>query len=1111
MKKTLLFVFLLTIACALSAESALISRLRLRSESNRSQLNAYIQKINPNLKSSSVDGDWELVGLDEGRPVYYCTNNLATAWTISTDNVWPGGVDGLSLSGNNGVNLGLWDSGGVRSTHVELTGRVAQIDNPSALANHSTHCAGTLISAGNTYWYTKGMSYQGTLSAFEWNDDHLEMAQQAENGMLISSHSYGTLSGWANGTYYGGQTSYPHWFGAFNEREDFSFGKYDEEAGIWDDIIYDNPYYLIVNSAGNDRDDAAPVVGTVYYRLDESTEGWVQMTMDENGPYNDFFKNGFNTIPTKGNAKNIITIGSVEDIESGYSSPSDVVIAPYSSWGPTDDGRIKPDIVANGQGVWSTGAGSDNETLQYGGTSMAAPSVAGSLNLIQQHYHNLYNAWLKSATLKALVIHTADEAGSNPGPDYSYGWGLMNTSKAAQVISDNQINQHVFETLLPNNSLQGREFYCDGTSDIRTTICWTDPAAEADDWYQEYTDPKLINDLDIILIGPDGTEYFPWTLDPLNPSAPAQNNTDNTLDNVEQIFISNPVPGEYVLYISHKDELYNSMSQNYSLIITGMVTSKMGSYGNNVIQEDTQTIIDAQLICNVNGIVDWTVSDPAHGEVEIILSRPAYQLRIQYTPDPDFYGEDTFNVTAYENDIIINSLPITIYVNPVNDFAVNTSQNPIIEGNPFPGEMLTINPGNWNDNTDTQYAYLDTHVSVIYYYYQWQYGMLVNGVFTWSIATGEINNFFEPDTSYCDLYLRCEVTVGNQGIGSPEVIEQIFYTEPVLVTCDEDQPLIIIVDNGTNQDTNEDIPLEFTVHALSDNSTTFNWFYSSPIWGFLEFVDDNHYGDTRIIRFTPNLDYNGYDSFVIAVFDDLGQTFYQPISMLTHPINDTPQNTVPPVISGDFLPGTEAFVQPGEWNDIKDNQFAQEEYQSTIVTTYQWQLAEVAETPVWQDIADAIAMQYLLPETNNSYLLRCMVTATDDGVGELGRSSTSASIPSNEVLVEPVAAPDNQIPEINVISKIYPNPFQSANASARSEAAKVLLALKADAHISVELYNLKGQKIRNISEQNYPAGYHEISWNGCDNNNSPLSSGVYFINLKVNGQSQAIKKFLILK
>ncbi len=129
--------------------------------------------------------------------------------------------------------------------------------------------------------------------------------------------------------------------------------------------------------------------------------------------------------------KNILTVGAVNPIAAGYSSAADVLMSSFSSWGPTDDGRIKPDVVADGVGLTSSIASSNNAYATYSGTSMATPNVTGSLLLLQEYYVQLHpGIFMRSATLKGLTIHTADEAGPNPGPDYQFGWGARQCSQS---------------------------------------------------------------------------------------------------------------------------------------------------------------------------------------------------------------------------------------------------------------------------------------------------------------------------------------------------------------------------------------------------------------------------------------------------------------------------------------------------------------------------------------------------------------------------------------------------------------------------------------------------------------------------------------------------------
>lgn len=126
-------------------------------------------------------------------------------------------------------------------------------------------------------------------------------------------------------------------------------------------------------------------------------------------------------------AKNILTVGAVNDVNGGYlplQGPASVQMTGFSSYGPTDDGRIKPDLVANGWLLLSTW-GEPNYFAVIAGTSMAAPSVAGSLLLVQEHYEDMHGSddFMRAATLKALAIHSADETGAADGPSRATAGG----------------------------------------------------------------------------------------------------------------------------------------------------------------------------------------------------------------------------------------------------------------------------------------------------------------------------------------------------------------------------------------------------------------------------------------------------------------------------------------------------------------------------------------------------------------------------------------------------------------------------------------------------------------------------------------------------------------
>ncbi|GAB4371554.1 MAG: hypothetical protein Kow0042_14360 [Calditrichia bacterium] len=502
----------------------------------------------------------EIQGLaPDGKPIYYVTQNLNAAKTISTDKVWPGGSAGLNLNGS-GMIVGEWDGGAVRGTHQELTGRVTQVDGASSLSDHSTHVAGTMIASG-VVAQAKGMAHAAQLHAWDWNNDNSEMATAAAGGLLTSNHSYSFIRGW----YFSGNFWY--WYGdiSVSETEDYLFGFYNSNTRDWDEIAYNAPYYLIVKSAGNDRDDAGPGPGGSHLVYYNGTWNWSTTTRDPDGG-----SDGYDCIGEQGVAKNILTVGAVEDIPNGYSQPSDVVITAFSSWGPADDGRIKPDIVGNGVALYSCISTSNTAYASYGGTSMSSPNVAGSLILLQQHYQNLHGgSSMRAATLKGLVIHTADEAGTAPGPDYMFGWGLMNTQRAAEVISDEfpEWSEHLLQELtLSNGGSYSIQVYSDGLQPLKTTICWTDPPATPPSPSLNPTTKMLVNDLDL-RITKGGTTYYPWILDGANPANPATTGDNNT-DNVEQVYIASPDAGVYTITVNHKGTLQNG-SQNYALIMSG--------------------------------------------------------------------------------------------------------------------------------------------------------------------------------------------------------------------------------------------------------------------------------------------------------------------------------------------------------------------------------------------------------------------------------------------------------------------------------------------------------------------------------------------------------------
>ena len=485
----------------------------------------------------------EIVDVRDGRPVYYATENINAAISTRTDELWSGGSLGLSLDGAGYDKIGIWDEGKVRTTHQEFnntgSARVVQSDGSTSLSSHATHVAGTIL-AGGVSSSAKGMAFAAEAQSYDWNSDDAEMAVGAAAGMELSNHSYGFIQGWNwNGSAW-------VWYGwdAISTQEDFLFGFYSSYTSGWDEIAYDAPYYLIVKSAGNDRND----------------------TGDGSYPP-DGYPDGYDCVGTQGVAKNILTVGAVYDVPS-YTGPGSVTMSTFSGWGPADDGRIKPDIVGNGVSLRSSVASGDASYASYSGTSMSAPNVTGTLALLQQYYQQTHgDTSMRSSTLKALVINTADECGSHTGPDYAFGWGLLNAERAAQVIgADTSGNDVIQEIELIDGDTFVQLIESDGTQPITVTIVWTDPEHPGLSAALDPITSVLINDLDLRITQGDSV-YYPFKLDRDNPSNPATNTGENDIDNVELVYMANPAAGFYSIEVDHDGTL--SASQYFSLIIRG--------------------------------------------------------------------------------------------------------------------------------------------------------------------------------------------------------------------------------------------------------------------------------------------------------------------------------------------------------------------------------------------------------------------------------------------------------------------------------------------------------------------------------------------------------------
>ena len=492
----------------------------------------------------------ELMFFENGMPVYNTTFNAGGAALINSDKVYPGGGAGLSLTGS-GQTLGIWDGGRTRIEHQEFGGRATQMDGAPTNNFHATHVAGTMIASGFVP-AAKGMSYAASLKAYDWDFDDSEMATAAATGLKVSQHSYGFITGWRP---FGSDW---YWYGdvGISTTQDYGFGFYSSATRSWDEIAHNAPNYLIVKSAGNDRGQG-PAPGTFHYYW--NGEAWTGSNAVRNL---DGGANGYDCIPYRGNAKNIMTVGAVL---------ADKTMSSFSSWGPTDDGRVKPDIVAKGVSVYSALETSNSDYGSLSGTSMSGPMVSGSVGLLLHHQQNLHPGdVLLSSTVKGLIIHSAENISGAPGPDYRFGWGLMDTREAALIMSENKTADeiHIYELTLNNGNTTTISVKAIGGEPLRATLVWNDVPGNPPPASLNPTTAMLVNDLDLRIQDANSINTFPYRLNPANPSAAATTG-DNFRDNVEMVHIASPVAGEvYSVRISHKGTLSGG-NQQFSLIITG--------------------------------------------------------------------------------------------------------------------------------------------------------------------------------------------------------------------------------------------------------------------------------------------------------------------------------------------------------------------------------------------------------------------------------------------------------------------------------------------------------------------------------------------------------------
>lgn len=463
--------------------------------------------------------------------------------TSGVDALHPEGGAGLSLTGQ-GITLGIIDGGRVRSSHRDFGGRVSYRDGDENFSNHATHVSGTMIGAGAVRPEARGMAYESRLIGYSFFNDAVGKMASFSHTFTASNHSYGQDIGWSDGN------------GEWVWRGNRNFGKYDQNARRSDEVVYEGDA-IWLKAAGNDRGD----------RPNQASD---ERPID--------CHRGYDCISSGSLAKNLIIVGAVRDLPEGPSTVEELRLTGFTSFGPSDDGRIKPDLVANGQELLSTGSNGDEAYSVLSGTSMATPTITGIAGLLLELYADLHQgATPTAAEMKAVLIHTARSPLGQGRPDHRFGFGLVDAPAAAEMfIAASEGPGRVSQGFIGQESLSWTVDAVPG-EDLVMTLVWSDPPGEVNTGGADDRTPALVNDLDLTMRPPgqEAPTRYPWRLRPDEPGADAVQDGPNRRDNVEKIVVpgdSITEAGQWTVTLRMDAEPFQGRAQPFALVSSHVVT-----------------------------------------------------------------------------------------------------------------------------------------------------------------------------------------------------------------------------------------------------------------------------------------------------------------------------------------------------------------------------------------------------------------------------------------------------------------------------------------------------------------------------------------------------------
>ncbi len=301
------------------------------------------------------------------------------------------------------------------------------------------------------------------------------------------------------------------------------------------------------------------------------------------------------TMDSPASAKNVIATGASQNVPGtlaltyGLYADGLDAMADFSSRGPCQDGRIKPDLVAPGSWIASLASSAapneaavswtaiDDYYVYMGGTSMAGPHAAGAAAVFVQYYKSLHtNAVPSPALVKAALINSAeklDEANGGPGsvPNNDEGWGRVTlTNIIVTNLNDApRYYQYLDQTVLLTGGQVQVQHALVRSSGQPLKI--TPPTQMWPGFRVRFL--ALVNDLNLEVVGPDGTLYRgnQFSGGESVPNAPSP----DTINNVEGIYLSHPLPGDYLVRVRASNVAEDArldsaaIDQDFALVVSG--------------------------------------------------------------------------------------------------------------------------------------------------------------------------------------------------------------------------------------------------------------------------------------------------------------------------------------------------------------------------------------------------------------------------------------------------------------------------------------------------------------------------------------------------------------